>query len=315
MLTEIIMMASALTFQQLAAQSDGLVGICTQSIASAEPTCVNGDQKFPLQSVMKLVVSAAVMDLVDRQRLRLTDMIVVLPKDASPGPQEFADLVRAKGGLSVTVEELIRRAIVDSDSTSVDVLLEKIGGVAVVRDFLKRKKVEGITIDRDERHLQADSVGLAWQPEYADSVKFEAAVSALPVEKRDAAWDFYLKDARDTATPLGMVGFLKALAVGLLISESSTKKLMTIMKATTTGQDRLMSGTPMGWRLGHKTGTGRTWKGMVSATNDVGILIAPDGGQIAVAVFIAGSTRSSSERAAIIAHVAKLAASAYQPRK
>ena len=34
-----------------------------------------------------------------------------------------------------------------------------------------------------------------------------------------------------------------------------------------------------GWILAHKTGNSSAWKGVTAATNDVGILTAPDGGR------------------------------------
>jgi beta-lactamase class A len=270
-------------FQELASQIDGRLGICALDTKASEPICINGDHRFSLQSVMKLVTAAAVMDAIDRKQMQLSDIVAVRPENASPGPQEFANMVRGKGILNTTVEDLIQRAVVDSDSTSVDILIERLGGVAIVQNFLKSKKIEGISIDRNERHVQAESQGLTWRAEYADSKKFEAAVHALPDEKRDLAWNAYLKDARDTATPAGMVGFLKALATGKLLSQESTNKLLAVMAKTQTGRDRLMAGTPKNWSIGHKTGTSPSWKGMAAAINDVGILTAPDGGKIAIA--------------------------------
>jgi beta-lactamase class A len=52
---------------------------------------------------MKLIAAAAVMEAIDHKQTRLSDVVVVRPEDASPGPQEFADLVRSKGALSTTV--------------------------------------------------------------------------------------------------------------------------------------------------------------------------------------------------------------------
>ena len=327
MLTELYLMAASLNtgflsrsdqlqtdLQQLAAGSDGRVGICAIDLKATAPICVNGEQNFPLQSVMKLIVAAAVMDAVDRNAMHLHDLILVSPEDASPGPQEFAHLVKAKGTLRVSVEELMRQALIDSDSTSVDILIERLGGVTVVQDFLKRKKIEGVSIDRNERHLQAESVGIDWKPCYADNDKFEAAVEAAPAAKRDTAWSSYLQDPRDTATPAGMVGFLRELTAGQILSSASTQKLLSIMTATATGLDRLKAGIPQSWSLAHKTGTGRRWKGMSSATNDVGILTAPDKGQIAMAVFITASTRTDAERAGVIAKAAKLVAGAYRSK-
>jgi beta-lactamase class A len=291
--------------QNLAAASDGKVGICALDKQGAEPVCVHGSDPLPLQSVMKLVASAAVMDLVDQKKLRLEDTILIKPEHNSPGPQEFADLVRKKGQYPASIEELIRRSIVDSDSTSIDVLLDHIGGTATVQDFLKRKKLEGMRIDRNERTLQSDFSGLTWQASYAAPGKFEAAMNAVPAAQRDQALANYLKDPRDTATPAGMVKFLKSLASGQLLSETSTKKLLSIMEMTATGQDRLRAGLPNSWKIGHKTGTSFTWKGRAATTNDVGILTTPDGSSLAIAVFISDSRQSNSERAAIMAKAAQ----------
>jgi len=298
----------------LAASTDGRVGVCAGDVATAATACVNGDVRFPMQSVMKLVVAAAVMDAVDGQHLKLNDVIVLRPEDASPGPQDLANLVRARGRLEVTVDDLMRRAVADSDSTSVDALIERLGGVAAVQSFLQRKQVTGLRIDRDERHLQAESVGLVWRPAFADDKVFQAAIAALPVAQRDAAWRRYLTDPRDTTTPTGMAGFLTALATGKLLSPASTTHLLAVMAATVTGGDRLKAGLPPGWTLGHKTGTGREWQGMTSDTNDVGILTAPDGRTLAIAVFVARSRGSNEQRAAVIAEAARLVTSAHRHR-
>ena len=294
------------SLEKLAASSDGRVGVCALDLAATTPVCANGDQKFPLQSVMKLVVAAAVLDAVDQKKFELDTVITLLPKDASPGPQEFADMVRKAGSLRVTVRELIRRAVVDSDSTAIDTLIEHLGGVVAVKDFMRGKDVVGLSVDRDERHLQAESVGITWRPEYSDTEKFEAAVKALPGKKHDEAATAYLTDPRDTATPEGMVAFLKALATEKLLSAASTHHLLDVMASTSTGKNRLKAGLPSGWSLGHKTGSGRTWKELCSATNDVGILTAPDGKKFAVAVFVTASKRPEAERAAVIANAAKL---------
>jgi beta-lactamase class A len=302
-------------FHELAAKSDGRVGICALDISKSKPACVNGSEKFPLQSVMKLIVGAVVMDAVDRKMMSLGDTVIVRPEDGSPGPQEFVKLAKAEGKFKTNIEDLVRRAIIDSDSTSVDMLVGRLGSISVVQNFLKRKEIHGISIDRDERHLQAESVGLDWKAEYADSDRFEAAVKALPAQIRGRASELYLKDLRDTSTPLAMVDFLTKLANGQLLSKESTEKLLAVMGETTTGGDRLKAGTPKNWQLGHKTGTGRSWKGITSATNDVGILRSPNGGKVAVAVFIAASAKSNDDRAAVIAKVAELVTSWYAEMK
>jgi beta-lactamase class A len=297
--------------ETLAASSIGRMGACVLISTEKEPACVRGNEFFPLQSVMKLVVSAAVLDAVDRGALGWGEKILVKASDASPGPRAFSDFVKNRGSYEATVEELVRHAIIDSDSTSVDLLILRLGGISSVQSFLERKRISDVRIDRNERHLQTEAVGLTWKSEYADLEKFEADLKALPTEQRNKAWEAHLSDPRDKATPVGMVKFLNALVTGQLLSASSTAKLVEVMGATATGKDRLRAGLPAGWAIGHKTGTGRSWNGVTETTNDVGVLTAPNGTKIAVAVFLAGSKAPDQSQARSIARVAEIAAAAY----
>jgi beta-lactamase class A len=155
-------------------------------------------------------------------------------------------------------------------------------------------------------------MGLFWKEEYVDPETFAAAIRALPLARRDEAWKVHLKDPRDKATPVGVVEFLKKLMLGQLLSHSAAGKLLSTMAQTATGKDRLEAGVPSGWKVAHKTGTGRSWNGVTETTNDVGILTAPDGTNIPVAVFLAGSKSSADDQAATIARVARSVSNSYR---
>ncbi len=55
-------------------------------------------------------------------------------------------------------------------------------------------------------------------------------------------------------------------------------------------------GCPSGWLLAHRAGTSSTGKGSTAATNDAGILMAPDASSFVVVVFIAESNASDKDR-------------------
>jgi beta-lactamase class A len=287
-------------FDRLARGIDGRVGICAAD--SAGLSCVNGDQRFPLQSVMKLLVGLAVMDAVDHGRLRLQDSVTIRKQDLSLAVQPLAALV-TDDGFRTTIDDLVRRAIVDSDSAATDVLVARLGGPAAVQGVLDRLGLVGVRIDRDERHLQTEIAGVAWRPEYVDSAVLNRAYDAVPETLRDAAFHAYQADPRDTATPTGMISLLRSLAQGKLLSAPLTRRLIEIMSQTVTFPDRLKAGLQGQWALAHKTGTSSTWKGVTAATNDVGILTSPDGDAVSVAVFIADSRASEADRARLMARV------------
>jgi beta-lactamase class A len=201
---------------------------------------------------------------------------------------------------------LVRRAIVDSDSAAVDIMIDKLGGQKAVQGFLERKSIRGIRLDRDEKHLQTEIAGLEWRPEFVDPALLKRAIDSVPEARRDASYRQYQSDPRDTASARGMSSFLFALAEGRLLSPASTAYVLKVMTETVTFPDRLKAGVPGGWTLGHKTGSSGGWKGVTAATNDVGVLTAPDGGRVAIVVFIGDSRESATSKAALMARAAKV---------
>jgi beta-lactamase class A len=73
------------------------------------------------------------------------------------------------------------------------------------------------------------------------------------------------------------------------------------------GAKRVKGEMPAGTLVAHKTGTGGTRHGITSATNDMGLIILPDGRHLAVAAFVSDSTASDDTRDAIIARLANAA--------
>jgi beta-lactamase class A len=284
----------------IAQRFDGRVGACVQ--AADNMACVHADERFPMQSVMKLLVGLAVLDAVDNRGWKLDEAITIQRADLSLFAQPLANLV-GPSGYRTTIGDLVRRAIIDSDSAATDILIAKLGGPAAVQAVLAQNRISGIRLDRDERHLQTEIVGLTWRPEYVDAAVLDRSIAAVSEERRTRAYAQYQTDERDTSTPRGMTAFLFNLVQGKLLSRSSTAFILQAMKECVTFPDRLKAGAAPGWQVAHKTGTSGSWKGVTAATNDVGILTAPDGTMLAIGVFVADSRASSTERASVIARI------------
>ena len=279
----------------------GRVGTCVLDKAGA--SCIHGSQSFSLQSVMKLIVSFAVLDAIDHHKLKLDDQVVVHRQDLSLYVEPIAELV-GPDGYRTTIRDLIHRAIVDSDSAASDILARQIGGVSQVQSFLDRARMQGIRIDRDERHLQTEIVGLTWRSAYVDPNVLSKAIKAVPAQNKKTAYRSYQVDIRDTSTPFAMASLLQRLSNGDLLSPASTHFALETMAKTVTFPDRLKAGVPSNWICMHKTGSSGSWHGITAATNDVGILRAPNGTYIAIAVFVADTKESPEVRAHLIKTIA-----------
>jgi beta-lactamase class A len=274
---------------------NGDIGIAVKDIESGWTAAYDGNTFFPQQSVSKFWVALTALDKADRGELSMSRPVTLTKSDMTLFHQPVAQQIGANG-YTTTVDSLMTRALQQSDNTCNDFVLWRAGGPEAVRDFLQNKGISGIRFGPGERLLQSRIAGMEWKQSYAYGGGFYAARNAVPASVRRAAFERYIKDPMDGATPLGIVDALAKLKRGELLSPNSTQKLLSIMGNTKTGPQRLKGGLSGGWRLAHKTGTGQVLGGEQAGYNDIGIVTAPDGHSYAVAVMIRRTGAPLGER-------------------
>ena len=258
-------------FEKIAGDAKGRVGVAVKIVESGETADLHGDERFPMHSVYKLPISMAVLQRVDRGELKLDQQVKVDPSDFvrtgmySPVRDKYPD------GTELTIAELLRYTICESDGSTSDVLMKLIGGPGSVMTYLKEIQVPNIQVVNYEKEIGRD-----WETQY-----------------------------RNWATPKGALALLVALQREL--SAESQTLLLKLMTEAIPGAKRLKGELPAGTVVAHKTGTGGTRNGITSATNDIGIITLPDGRHLAVAAFVSDSAADDDTRDAIIARLAKVA--------
>jgi len=265
---------------------DGRVGIAVKSIDEGLSTGWKAGELYPQQSVSKLWVAITAMDAVDRRKVTLDDPVTLTRDDLTLFHQPIAAEVLKTGSFTTTLGDLMVREMTQSDNTANDKLMRTVGGAGAVRAMIRAKGLGAIRFDNGERALQSRIAGLTWNPAFSVANAFFQARDALPPSVRKAAFDRYVADPYDGASPTAVVDALARLKRGELLSPASTQHLLDIMSRTVTGANRLKGGLAPGWVLNHKTGTGQVLGSAQAGYNDIGILTAPDGRSYAVAVMI-----------------------------
>ena len=284
----------------------GVLGVGLMNLESGESWERLGDRPFPMMSVFKLPLSGAVLAEVDAGRLSLGETLTLAEKDLSPPLSPIADAW--PGRTAYTVAELFAAALGESDNTAADTLMKRIGGPGAVSGWLQAKKIDEVRVDRYERELAPNALGMAsFRAAWKGFAAFDKAVATIPAAQRHAATLAYMADPRDTATPRGMLGLLRKLDAGELLSPASTHLLLSTLERTSRGVDRIKAGLPSGVRFAHKPGTSSTDQGLNAAFNDVGIFTLRDGRNYAIAAFLSGSTAPEPARAALFADLGRIA--------
>ncbi|ABF40609.1 Beta-lactamase [Candidatus Koribacter versatilis Ellin345] len=257
------------TVKTAAHPANGKVGVSAKVLDSSQTISFHGNKNFPMQSVYKLPIAIFTLRRVQEGKIKLDQVVKVDEDDLIPAAGNSPLRDKHPRGGEFTIEDLLRRAIVDSDGSASDVLLKQIGGTREVRRYLKSQKIKGIRVQHTEEQLIENT-----HLQYSDSAK-----------------------------PDAMVDLLERLQQGKLLDTENTARLVGWMKETDTGKDRIRAKLPSG-TVADKTGSSGTKDGLTPATNDVALVTLPNGNHFAIAIFVTDSKADTKTRNLVIANIA-----------
>jgi len=248
----------------------GRLGVAVLDTATGRRLGQRGDERFPMCSTFKLLASGAVLARVDAGREDLDRRIKFEASDLVTYSPVTKDRV---GGEGMTLAELCKAGLTQSDNTAGNLLLANLGGPAAITAFARSLGDNVTRLDRIETALNEATPG----------------------------------DPRDTTTPDAMAANLNALVLGDRLSERSRGQLAQWLIANQTGAAKLRAGLPADWRVGDKTGGGD-----FGTTNDVAVLWPPGRQPLIVAVYLTETKASFDDRNATIAAVGRAVEKAWR---
>jgi len=286
----------------------GTLGLAVLDVRSGARAGVRADEPFPMMSVFKAPVAAALLAQVEQGSLSLAQEVTVTRADLRDGSAVPSIGAQVEAGrTSFTIERLLQGAVSESDNTAVDALLRVMGGPSVVMAFLRAHGIDGMRIDLDEGGI-SDIFNDLRPGQVAPSNESDQAFD----QRRQRGYRAFLADPRNRSTPAAAVEFLRKLQGGELLSPASTQQLLRLMAGQTL-PNRLRAGVPQGVGFADKCGTSSTQQGRVAAYNDIGIMTWPDGRIVIIAAFLSDSSASALQRDALLADLARAVAVAAQP--
>lgn len=232
-------------------------------------TITRNDTPLPTLSVFKFPLALTVLD-----RIPLSQPVAVTPEWLDPATYSpLRDSLPAEGG-TVSVADLVRFSVSQSDNIACNILLHELGGPEVLDEYIRSLGIDGVSIRADERAMRSG-----------------------PEAQR-----------LNTARPSSICTLFDRFLKGDLLCDKHNALLRRWLEGTTTGSDKLKAGLPSGTLMGHKTGhSDRTAEGVRIAENDAGYFILPDGRIGCITVFVTDSRASDAANTAAIAAVANAA--------
>lgn len=208
---------AAKDFAALEAASGGRLGVTLLNTGTGWRTGNRQDERFPMCSTFKFVLSAAVLHLADQGRLLLDQRVPVRQQDML----SHAPVTTRHIGKDMTVRDLCRATMITSDNPAANLLLGRVSGPAGVTAFLR---ANGDAVTRNDR----------LEPEMNR---------------------FAPGDPRDTTSPAAMAASLQRFVLGDVLKPASKQQLADWLIDNETGDARLRAGLSKAWRVGDKTGS------------------------------------------------------------
>lgn len=258
---------------RIADSTPGHIGAAAVILETGDRAAVRGNEHFPMQSVYKFPIAMAVLHAVDSGKLKLDESVRVDRSELVPPALHSPIRDRYPDGGSLSLREILRYAVSESDGTASDVLMRLAGGPAKVTAYLEGLGVRGVRVVTTEMEMSR-----------GEQVQY-----------------------RNWAQPESMVALLRAFHEGRGLTPASRTLLLDWMTVTATGPKRLKGLLPETAVVAHKTGTSGTDHGLTRATNDVGLITLPNGRHLAIAVFVSDSPANQDAREGVIAKIARAA--------
>jgi len=189
-------------------------GIFVKDLKTGKEWELNPDEKFRSASLIKVPIAVSVMEKVKAGELTLDKEIKISRQNRISGS---GTLRWENDGTPVSVADILRHMITESDNTATRMMINEIGMDELSRMF-RELGLKTTNITPDGMSLTSKKI------------------------KND-----------NYTTPREMAGLLERIYRRQLIDRTSSEYLLALLKRTKS-HNRLKKGLPDGWELGHKTG-------------------------------------------------------------
>lgn len=234
---------------------------------------VNNDHQYPLMSVFKFHVAFTVLKKMESERTSLSEKLLITTSQMKKNTYSPLRKIYPDQDFQISLSEMIRYCVSESDNNACDILIEYVGGIENVDRQIRELGMSDFHLTETEHTMHVDLMNCY----------------------------------KNWSTPVSALKLLEKVYSEKLLKRRYNNFLKRVMIETSTGINKIRSGLPSDIVLGHKTGSSdRLSDGVKIADNDIGVIYLPRGKKCYLAVLIKDSMESDSENGNIIATITKI---------
>lgn len=243
-------------------------------IDGKDTVTVNNDIHYPLMSVFKFHQALALADYMGKQKQSLETRLPIKKSDLKLDTYSPLRDKYPQGGTEMSIADLLRYTLQQSDNNACDILFNYQGGPDAVNKYIHSLGIRECAIVGTETAMHED-LNLCYE---------------------------------NWTTPLAAAELVEIFRKKPLFPKVYKDFIFQTMVECQTGQDRLVA--PLLDKkvtVGHKTGTGDlNAKGQQIGCNDIGFVLLPGGRTYSIAVFVKDSEENNQANSKIIADISRI---------
>ncbi|WP_395354485.1 CARB family carbenicillin-hydrolyzing class A beta-lactamase [Vibrio sp. D3] len=250
-------------------QTSSRIGVSVWDTQTDERWDYRGDERFPLMSTFKTLACATMLSDMDSGKLS---------KNATAKVDErsivvWSPVMDKLAGQNTRVEHACEAAMLMSDNTAANLVLNEIGGPKAVTMFLRTIGDKATRLDRLEPRLNEATPG----------------------------------DNRDTTTPNAMVNTLRTLIEGETLSYESRVQLKIWMQDNKVSDSLMRSVLPTDWSIADRSGAGGHGSRGINA-----IIWKENHRPVYISIYVTETELSLQARDQLIAQISQLILQKYK---
>ncbi len=144
------------------ARFDGVLGVAALDLSNGHVFSHNGDAVFTQASSIKIPILIELFQAERQHQLRFSDGVTLTPKDAVGGDGSLQVSLRKGESVTLTIEDLAKAMILESDNTATNRLIDMVGMERVNRTLeslglrktrLRRKMMDDAAVERGDENV------------------------------------------------------------------------------------------------------------------------------------------------------------------
>ena len=243
-------------------------------IDGKDTIALNNETRYPTMSVYKFHQALALADYMEQRNLPFETTLAITQSDLKPDTYSPLRDQYPNGGINMSVAELLKYTLQQSDNNACDILFRYQGGTGAVNRYIHSLGITDCLISATEEEMHQD------------------------LERCYQNW----------TTPVAAAGLVDLFLRKPLFGAAYKDFIYQTMVECQTGKDRLPAPlTDKGVIIGHKTGTGGlNAQGQLIGTNDIGFILLPNGHRYSIAVLIKDSEENPQATSSLIGEISRI---------